>query len=90
MYIQKMQPWEKGGLPRPAMDGNEHNPQYAYDCGNCKFSWCCGFTCGCIAQRGGKLPDPPIKVQLSVNGELMKHGFYPQFSTVRRPGQRRY
>jgi hypothetical protein len=24
-------------------------PRYQYDCGHCKFNWCCGELCACIA-----------------------------------------
>ncbi len=35
-------------------------PRYKYDCGNCKFNWCCGYTCACILKD---LPDPPDWLQ---------------------------
>lgn len=24
-----------------------HKPKHQYDCGNCKFAWCCGPQCAC-------------------------------------------
>jgi hypothetical protein len=35
----------------------EHNPKHRFDCGNCKFNWCCGYTCAC------KLNDVPAEPQ---------------------------
>ena len=40
-----------------------HNPKHRYDCqGPCKFSWCCGLTCGCVLSKG-KYPPPPEDVK---------------------------
>ena len=41
----------------------EHNPQYKYDCGNCKFNWCCGYTCSCLFHD---LPAPPEWLQKNI------------------------
>jgi hypothetical protein len=30
-------------------------PKHKYDCENCKFNWCCGFSCTCKLN----LPEPP-------------------------------
>ena len=37
----------------------KHNPQYKYDCDNCKFNWCCGYVCACNLRQ---LPEPPEHV----------------------------
>ncbi len=37
----------------------EHNPQFRYDCDNCKFNWNCGLPCGCNI-RNPKSPTPEI------------------------------
>lgn len=31
-------------------------PKHKYDCENCKYNWCCGFSCSCILKN---LPEPP-------------------------------
>jgi hypothetical protein len=40
-----------------------HNPKHRYDCGNCKFNWCCGYTCACALKE---VPEEPqwLKKQL--------------------------
>lgn len=37
-----------------------HNPKHKYDCGNCKFNWCCGYTCVCNLKN---YPEPPEWLQ---------------------------
>jgi hypothetical protein len=34
----------------------EINPRWEYDCGHCKFHWCCGPTCACSSWR--RKPNP--------------------------------
>lgn len=54
-----------------------HNPRYAYDCENCKFTWCCGPTCHCTYTN--KLPEPPRDRQDYVDQQLVQCGLSPQF-----------
>lgn len=54
----------------------EHNPRWKYDCGNCKFNWCCGPTCHCGLHR---LPEPPRERQDEVDAALVKIWYAPQF-----------
>ena len=28
-----------------------HNPKHQFDCGNCKFNWCCGPCCYCNLKK---------------------------------------
>ena len=40
----------------------KHNPKHKYDCANCKFNWCCGFSCRCNQLNPATvrpLPDAP-------------------------------
>ena len=37
-----------------------HNPKHKYDCGNCKFNWCCGYLCACNLKES---PEPPEWLQ---------------------------
>jgi hypothetical protein len=34
-------------------------PHYEYDCGHCRFSWCCGPLCACAMAH--KVPKAPLK-----------------------------
>ena len=34
----------------------ELNPRYYYDCGHCKFNWCCGELCACLPYGLPKAP----------------------------------
>ncbi len=56
---------------------NKHQPRYQYDCGRCKFSWCCGFKCWCIYKH--TLPDPPRTIKKAVDRELVSLGFKKEF-----------
>lgn len=29
------------------MSAVRHDPRHRFDCGRCKFSWCCGPLCAC-------------------------------------------
>jgi len=51
-----------------------HNPKHKFDCGNCKFNWCCGYTCAC---KLSKLPEEPLwlKKQLASIQKLMDENF---------------
>lgn len=40
-----------------ARETRTHNPQHRYDCGRCKYSWCCGLLCACSLRSLG--PPPP-------------------------------
>ena len=42
--------------------GTSHDPKHRYDCGPCKFSWCCGLTCGCNLSKA-EYPPPPDEVK---------------------------
>lgn len=45
----------------------KHNPQYYYDCDNCKFNWNCGYTCACALKlTGKKYPEAPEHVKIAV------------------------
>jgi hypothetical protein len=55
----------------------KHAPRWQYDCGNCKFAWCCGPTCSCSLKH--RLPDPPLKRQDEVDEALVQIGYAPQF-----------
>lgn len=52
----------------------KHNPQHKYDCGNCKFNWCCGYTCACHIKD---VPEPPKWLQKSLKAiqELLNENF---------------
>lgn len=75
--------------PRIQKPEINHAPRYHYDCGRCKFSWCCGPTCKCGPlhdQTGNLLPEPPRKRQDEVDAALVAAGLFPQF---RGPGAQR-
>jgi len=38
------------------MSGNSLSPRHLYDCGHCRFAWCCGPLCACMP--GLKTPAP--------------------------------
>lgn len=38
----------------------KHNPKHEYDCENCKFNWCCGFSCSCGLKNLPKAPDTSL------------------------------
>jgi hypothetical protein len=58
--------------PQEAVD-RPHTPRFLYDCGNCKFSWCCGYGCVC-ALRGMSvvLRETPMEVKRKVFRELVR------------------
>lgn len=49
----------------------ENKPLHQYDCKNCKFNWCCGYTCGCVHWN---LPLPPNEIQLQINEARLAAG----------------
>ena len=59
-----------------------HNPQYQYDCPNCKFSWCCGRSCDCSLRRDN-LPLPPKNIQNIVIRNIMKLNPHSSRESVR-------
>jgi hypothetical protein len=61
------------------MSDVEHKPRWQYDCGNCKFSWCCGPTCSCQLYRNGRYPEPSRERQDEVDEKLVQLGYAPQF-----------
>lgn len=42
---------------------SEVNPRFYYDCGHCKFNWCCGELCACHSG----LPPAPKDRQKAVD-----------------------
>jgi hypothetical protein len=46
---------QNGKIP----EGQGLTPRYQYECGHCRFNWCCGPTCWCLFR--GKLPEPPVE-----------------------------
>ena len=53
----------------------KHKPEFNYDCDHCKFSWNCGYHCGCVL----KLSDPPGTIQNKVNESLLELGEEQKF-----------
>jgi hypothetical protein len=55
------------------MAEKKHKPLHKYDCGNCKFNWCCGYTCACKLD----LPEEPLwlKKQLVAIQKLLNENF---------------
>lgn len=39
-------------------------PRHLYDCGHCKFNWCCGPLCACFP--GKQLPPAPYALGVAV------------------------
>jgi len=44
--------------------GMEHSPRHRFDCGRCKFSWCCGLACQCNLRKSD-YDAPPEEVKLA-------------------------
>jgi hypothetical protein len=63
-------------MKRIIMTNINHNPRYRYDCENCKFSWCCGYSCACGLYG---YPDPPKEILNKVIKEV--HKLNPKSST---------
>ena len=42
-----------------------HEPRWRFDCGRCKFSWCCGMCCHCNLRKTD-YPDTPDYRKLEV------------------------
>ena len=51
-----------------------HEPKHRYDCGNCKFNWCCGYSCACSLRD---LPEEPewLKKSLKVIHGLIQENY---------------
>jgi len=41
-----------------------HEPRYRYDCGRCKFAWCCGPQCDCVLKG---MQQPPKERRAEVD-----------------------
>lgn len=54
---------KRGGERKP--EKAPHAPRYRFDCGRCKFSWCCGTACHCNLRKKD-YPDPPDERKLRV------------------------
>ena len=49
-----------------------HNPQWKYDCTNCKFNWNCGPLCHCVLCG---YPDPPEDRRREVSEARVLNGY---------------
>ena len=38
----------------------KHVPKHKYDCENCKFNWCCGFSCNCVLTYAAEPPEDSL------------------------------
>ena len=67
-------------------DSAPHAPRYRYDCGRCKFSWCCGTTCACNLKKKDH-PEPPNTRKLQVAQDLWdwRNGRDPKINDHPRP-----
>ena len=50
----------KQSKERMYLPPKNHNPKHKYDCENCKFNWCCGFTCSCIIYNVSEPPSDSL------------------------------
>lgn len=67
-------------------DDAPHAPRYRFDCGRCKFSWCCGTTCHCNLKKKDHA-EPPDKRKLQVAQDRWdwRDGREPKINWGNRP-----
>lgn len=58
-----------------------HDPRHVFDCGRCKFSWCCGPTCACILKKKDLMPPPSERI-LEVAQLRIDAGLRPSAETL--------
>jgi hypothetical protein len=56
----------------------KHAPRHKYDCGRCKFSWCCGPCCGCLLREAARPPrERALEVVDSLTTWRRSRGYEP-------------
>jgi hypothetical protein len=75
----------KVAIPRKSKN-QPHDPQHSYDCGRCKFSWCCGYTCACHYKY--RLPAPPDSIKRLIEKARKQAGLDPSRKEWKEYGPR--